>query len=79
VQAQSPFARPRPGEPRRQLSPRVAARDKWRRIELLQQLKSFLTDYWEALQLWREGKVDPVFPAGTYLMRVAHGVACAPA
>jgi len=79
VKAQSPFARPRSGEPRGQLSPRVAARDKWRRIELLQQLKSFLTDYWEALQLWREGKVDPVFPAGTYLMRVAHGVACAAA
>jgi hypothetical protein len=79
VKAQSPFARPRAGEPRRQLSPRVAARDKWRRIELLQQLKSFLTDYWEALRVWREGKVDPVFPAGTNLMRVAHGVACAPA
>jgi len=79
VRAQSPFARPRPGEPRRQLSPRVAARDKWRRIELLQQLKSFLSDYWEALQVWREGKVDPVFPAGTYLMRIAHGVACAAA
>jgi REP element-mobilizing transposase RayT len=79
VQAQSPFARPKAGEPRRQLSPRVAARDKWRRIELLQQLESFLSDYWDALQVWREGKVDPVFPAGTYLMRVAHGVACAAA
>jgi putative transposase len=79
VQAQSPFGRPGPGEPRRQLSPRVAARDKWRRIELLQQLGSFLADYWDALQVWREGKVEPVFPAGTYLMRVAHGVACAPA
>ncbi len=79
VLAQSPFARPRPGEPRRQLSPRVAARDKWRRIELLQRLKSFLSDYGEALRVWREGQVDPVFPHGTYLMRVAHGVACAPA
>jgi len=79
VRTQSPFARPRPGEPRRQLSPRVAARDKWRRIELLQQLKRFLSDYSEALRVWREGKVDPVFPHGTYLMRVAHGVACAAA
>ncbi|MBK9516451.1 MAG: transposase [Anaeromyxobacter sp.] len=79
VRTQSPFARPRPGEPRRRLSPRVAARDKWRRIELLQQLESFLSDYWEALRVWREGKVEPVFPAGTYLMRVAHGVACASA
>lgn len=79
VRAQSPFARPRSGEPRRQLSPRVAARDKWRRIELLQQLKGFLSAYRDALLVWREGKVAPVFPAGTYLMRVAHGVACAPA
>ncbi|MBL0275683.1 MAG: transposase [Anaeromyxobacter sp.] len=79
VRTQSPFARPRPGEPRRRLSPRVAARDKWKRIELLQQLESFLSDYWEALRVWREGKVEPVFPAGTYLMRVAHGVACASA
>ena len=78
VEGQSPFGRPLPGEPHRQLSPRVAARDKWRRVELLQQLRSFLSDYWDALLLWREGKVEPVFPAGTYLMRVAHGVACAP-
>jgi REP element-mobilizing transposase RayT len=79
VRAQSPFARPRQGEPRRLLSPRVAARDRWRRIELLQRLKRFLADYREALAVWREGTVEPVFPAGTYLMRVAHGVACAPA
>jgi REP element-mobilizing transposase RayT len=79
VRAQSPFARPRPGEPRRQLSPRVAARDKWRRIELLGRLKSFLSAYSAALSAWRRGVKDPVFPAGTYLMRVAHGVACASA
>ena len=78
VKAQSPFARPRPGESRRQLSPRVATRDKWRRIELLRQLRAFLVDYREALLAWRESTADPVFPAGTYLMRVAHGVACAP-
>lgn len=79
VLAQSPFDRRRSPEPRRRLSPRIAARDKWKRIELLRRLKSFLADYREALQVWREGLVDPVFPAGTYLMRVAHGVACAPA
>lgn len=78
VLAQSPSSRPRSEEAHRDLSPRVAARDRWRRIELLQRLKVFLTDYAEALRIWREGKVEPVFPAGTYLMRVAHGVACAP-
>ncbi len=77
VRAQSRFARPKPGEPRRGLIPRVAARDRWRRVELLQTLKSFLRQYREALAVWREGKVEPVFPAGTYLMRVAHGVVCA--
>lgn len=78
VLAQSPFARPRHGESKRCLSPRVAAHDKWSRVELLQRLKGFLLEYREALAVWREGKVDPVFPFGTYLMRVAHGVGCAP-
>jgi len=77
VLAQSPFSRPRSVEPRHRLSPTIAARDKWRRIELIGRLKGFLADYREALAVWREGKVAPLFPAGTYLMRVAHGVACA--
>lgn len=77
VLAQDPMARPHSKEPLRQLSPRVAARHRWRRVELLQRLESFLADYAEALRTWREGKVEPVFPSGTYLMRVAHGVACA--
>jgi putative transposase len=77
VLAQRPFARPGPGEPRRKLNPRVAARDKWKRVELLGRLKAFLADYREALQAWRDKRRRPVFPAGTYLMRVAHGVACA--
>jgi putative transposase len=79
VLAQSPFSRPTAAEPRGQLNPRVAARDKWKRIELLQRLKRFLSDHREALAAWREGQRASVFPAGTYLMRVAHGVACAAA
>lgn len=77
VLKQSPFGCPGPGGPRRGLSPRVASRDKWKRVELLQRLKTFLTDYREALACWRKREVAPVFPAGTYMMRVAHGVACA--
>jgi REP element-mobilizing transposase RayT len=77
VLAQSPFAKPKSGEPRRKLSPRVAARDKWGRIELLGRLKDFVAAYREALAQWCDGKRATVFPAGTYLMRVAHGVACA--
>ena len=78
VLAQSPFSRPQDLEPRRGLSPKVAARDKWKRLELLGRLKSFLADYREALEVYRAGLVEPVFPFGTYLMRVAHGVACVP-
>lgn len=77
VLKQDPLSRPKAREPMGGLSPRVAARDRWRRIELLQRLKSFLADYAEALRVWREGKEEAIFPAGTYLMRVAHGVACA--
>jgi REP element-mobilizing transposase RayT len=77
VLAQRPFDRPKPGEPRRELSPRVAARDKWRRIELLGRLKDFVAAYRKALEQWCVGERTAVFPAGTYLMRVANGVACA--
>jgi hypothetical protein len=57
----------------------VASRDRWRRIELLQRLKSFLSEYREALAAWRERRQEALFPAGTYLMRVAHGAPCAAA
>jgi putative transposase len=76
VRAQWPFARPGLGEPRRKLRPRVASRDRWRRIELLGRLRGFLEAYGEAMEAWRQ-KRRTVFPAGTYLIRVAHGVACA--
>jgi hypothetical protein len=76
VLAQKPTARPRPGEPRRALNPRVAGRDKWKRIEALGRLVEFLRAYRAAWAEWCAGK-DAVFPRGTYLMRVAHGVACA--
>ncbi len=61
----------------RKLKPRFAARDPWRRIELAAQLKTFLAEYREALLAWREKRAPVIFPVGTYLMRVAHGVACA--
>jgi hypothetical protein len=40
VLAQKPTDRPTSGEPRRGLNPRVAARDKWKRIEVLARLRS---------------------------------------
>ncbi len=77
VLAQKPFARPAPGEPRRKLSPRVAGRDKCKRIETVTRLLGFLKAYREARAARRAGIQDVVFPAGTYLLRVEHGVRCA--
>ena len=76
VLAQKPFARPTPGEPRRQLSPRIAARDKWKRIEALSRLVEFLRAYRLAWRQRSAGVLGVLFPAGTYQLRIAHGVRC---
>jgi putative transposase len=77
VLAQKPNARPASAEPRRALNPRVGARDKWKRIEMLNRLVRFLTAYREAWSARQAGEANVIFPAGTYLLRVAHGVSCA--
>jgi putative transposase len=77
VLAQDPLAHPARGEPRRKLSPRVAAKDKWKRIETLSRLVGFLRSYREAWSARRAGREGVLFPAGTYLLRVLHGVECA--
>jgi putative transposase len=76
VLAQRPTARPAPGEPRRGLNPRVAARDKWKRIEALSKLVEFVRSYRAAWRARRSGQLLAVFPAGTYLMRIAHDAPC---
>jgi len=77
VLAQRPLARPRPGEPRRGLNPRVAGRDKWKRIEALGRLVEFLRAYRAAWNAGRTGAEGTPFPHGTYLLRVLHDVPCA--
>jgi REP element-mobilizing transposase RayT len=77
VLAQSPFARPLADAPRFELNPRIAARDRWRRIEGLLRMKSFVDEYRKAWASWRSGTRGAIFPPGTYLMRVLHGVQCA--
>ena len=76
VLAQRPTGRPAPGEPRRGLNPRVAARDKWKRVEALGRLVDFLRSYRAAWVERRAGKSGVTFPCGTYLLRVLHGVPC---
>jgi REP element-mobilizing transposase RayT len=74
VLAQNPLSAPAPGEPRSQLNPRIAARDKWRRIEALHRMKGFLREYREAYAARRAGLLNVLFPVGTYLLRIMHGV-----
>lgn len=76
VLRQSPFARPRNSEPRRGLNPRVAARGKWLRIEAVQRLKRFVSEYREVLKRFALGERAVVFPYGTYAMRVRFRVMC---
>jgi REP element-mobilizing transposase RayT len=77
VLAQNPLSRPSPGERRFKLNPRIAARDKWKRMEGLSRLKGFLDEYRKAWRARRAGVLDVLFPPGTYLLRVLHGVQCA--
>jgi hypothetical protein len=55
-------------EPRRNLRPRVASRNKWARVEALLCNRAFLNDYAQALDAWREGYLT-TFPPGTYWLR----------
>ncbi len=77
VRAQKWYARPAHGERRRGLSPTVACRNKWKRIEALRSLKKFRAAYRIALAAWRKGNRMVEFPAGTWLMRVLHAARCA--
>jgi REP element-mobilizing transposase RayT len=76
---QQPSDSPRTVAPHRNMSPRVAAKNKWSRIEALRRLRSFVEAHAEALHAWCAGMRDVVFPPGTYAMRVFHGVVCSPA
>jgi putative transposase len=76
VLKQSPFSRPQSREARRGLDPRIAALDKWKRIEALADLVAFRRAYRDALTALRAGIRDVLFPAGTYLLRVQHGIRC---
>ncbi|MGE0550936.1 MAG: transposase [Kofleriaceae bacterium] len=60
--------RPRDAEPRRNMSPTVACRDKWRRIELLLVNRAFRVLYRKAFEAFRRG-LPAVFPPGTWRMR----------
>ncbi len=76
VMRQKRTARPATQAKRRGIRPRVATRDKWKRVEALGRLAEFLLEYRVALGRLRNGDRDVVFPRGTYLLRVHLNVAC---
>lgn len=70
---------PKSKEPRRNPSPRIAARRTPDRRLAIQRLVDFVRRYRAAWLAWRAGARDTVFPPGTYALRVHARVACAPA
>lgn len=73
VQRQNWWSRPKSPAPKRTLSPRVAARNKWRRIETLLGNRHFFQAYRAAWAALKAGTSGVLFPVGTYwLRRFAH-------
>ena len=54
--------------------PTVSATSKWARIAALQLRQDFLEAYRKAISAFREGSRAPLFPWGTWLMRVRYRV-----
>lgn len=79
VLAQDQLSFPSTLEPRRNLCPRIGAKNKWRRIEALRRVASFVEEHAVALERFKKGVMDVVFPPGTYWARVYLGVQCAEA
>jgi putative transposase len=77
VRAQHWNDNPRSREPRRRLSPRVACRNTWRRIEALRRNKAWLDAYRRARDAFLKGAAA-AFPIGTFWLRRHAGVSCEP-
>jgi REP element-mobilizing transposase RayT len=76
VLRQDPFDHPSSHAPRFHMSPQVAAKNKWARIETLKRNRSFIERYREAFLGHVAGLANVVFPFGTYWMRKFAKVAC---
>jgi len=74
VRSQKHTDSPRTARSRSDISPRVATRNKWSRIEALQRIKDFVDDYRRIFNRWQAGERRVVFPYGVYKMRVVHSV-----
>ncbi|HSC89931.1 MAG TPA: hypothetical protein VLC09_21820, partial [Polyangiaceae bacterium] len=76
VLAQRWTSKPKTPEPRRQLNPRVASKNLWRRAEALLRNKHFVAAYRAARALLEDGCSCAPFPAGTYWMKRFMAVVC---
>jgi REP element-mobilizing transposase RayT len=73
---QNPFHCPESHAPHFQMSPRVAARNKWARIEALMRNRGFIEKYRDAFIRHMDGLANVLFPFGTFWMRKFAKVAC---
>ena len=69
ILAQNPHHCPDGKAPRFQVSPRVAAKSKWARIEALLRNRSFIARHRDAFQKHMAGLANILLPFGTYWMR----------
>jgi REP element-mobilizing transposase RayT len=76
ILAQMPFTCPESHAPRFKMSPRVAAKSKWARIEALRRSRGFMDKYRDAFRGHMAGLAGIVFPFGTYWMRKFAKVLC---
>jgi REP element-mobilizing transposase RayT len=76
ILAQNPFHCPASHDRRFQMSPRVAAMNKWARIEALLRNRGFIEKYRDAFLGHMAGLAGIVFPFGTYWMRKFAKVTC---
>ena len=68
---------PKTPAPRRNPSPRIAAKSPSARIDAIKRMIQFLKDYVAARLSWRAGNRNVTFPAGTYALRIHACVVCA--
>ncbi len=73
ILAQDPLASAGETWPTFARNPRVAERDRQSRVALLKGLQTWRWRYREALDAWRGGKRDVVFPLGSYWLPRFHG------
>ena len=69
-------SRPQQPEPRRRLKPRIAAKNKWRRVEGLLQNRRFQRAYRDARAAFQAGIKTVLFPIGTYWLKRFVDVVC---